>query len=88
MHSEFYSPVIQELLQQSIVELEENLKLLNKYSYPYALQVERSKLNNAWAKSKLLIQKPKALFIPILLFSSINYMETLTRTLAQQHSKN
>lgn len=88
IHSGFDNLTMQEMMKITIKEIEKNLLSLNNYPYSHELTIERDKLNNAWEKSKLLLHKPKQIFIPILLFSSISYIEKVMNTLALHHSKN
>jgi hypothetical protein len=88
MHTGLDNSNMKEMMQKSISDIEESLITIQKYSYSPKLLVVRKKLLFAWQKSKILIDKPKKLFIPILLFSSIKYIETLIHTLAVHHSKN
>jgi hypothetical protein len=88
IHSGFDNITTQEVFQESIIAIDKNMLILNSYAYPENLLVERKKLNNAWIKSKVLLEKPKKLFIPILLFSSIAYIENRIDNLALHHSKN
>lgn len=88
LHTGFNNSVNTELIAEAMIELEKNLELLKNYPYPYALGLERIKINNYWQESKKIIDKSETLFIPILLFSSIEYLETLVEKIALYHSKN
>jgi hypothetical protein len=88
IHSGFDNVTMKEMMDKGIVEIEKNLISIKNYAYSPELNVERTKLIVAWEKSKILLEKPKELFIPILLFSSIKYIEARIDTLALHHSKN
>jgi len=87
-HAGFDNSSVKERIQKSISAIDEILVRIQKYPYSPKLEVTRQKLLFAWGKSKILLEKPKTIFIPILLFSSINYIEMLIHTLALHHSKN
>jgi len=88
MHTGLDNNTVKEMMQKSISDIEKSLIPIKSYPYSPKLEAERKKLLFAWQKSKILIEKPKALFIPILLFSSVKYIESLMHTLAVYHSKN
>jgi len=88
LHTGFNNTVNKELLNEAMLKFEEKLLLLENYHYPYALGVERAKIIKYWKENKKIIHKSETLFIPILLFSSIEYLEILVDKLALYHSKN
>ena len=77
-----------ESMQVSIDKLEENIKKINLYKYPSAQVGVQVKMNISWEANKVFLSKSKELFIPKLMFTSIDYIEDLVSQLALYHSKN
>lgn len=77
-----------ESMQESIDKFDENMKMINAYKYPAVQVRERVKMNNAWESNKIFFSKSKKLFIPVLMFYSIEYLENIIDNIALYHSKN
>jgi hypothetical protein len=84
----FGTPTNQDAMQEAIKRFEENIQQVNGYKYP-AKQVRlQVKLNSSWEANKIFFLKYKELFIPVLMFSSLDYFENIISILALYHSKN
>ena len=77
-----------ESMQESINKFDENMKMINAYKYPAVQVREQVKMNNAWESNKIFFSKSKKLFIPVLMFYSIEYLENIIDNIALYHSKN
>ena len=77
-----------ESIQESINRFEENIKIINAYKYPSKQVREQVKMNISWEANKVFLSKSKKLFIPKLMFVSVNYLENIMLQLALYHSKN
>ena len=77
-----------ESMQESIDKFEENIKMINAYKYP-AIQVrEQVKMNTSWEANKVFFSKYNEIFIPTLMFVSVDYLEDIMFKIALYHSKN
>jgi len=77
-----------ESMQESINKFDENMKMINAYKYPAVQVREQVKMNNSWESNKVFFSKSKDLFIPVLMFHSIGYLENIIDNIALYHSKN
>ena len=77
-----------ESMQESINKFDENMKMINAYKYPAVQVREQVKMNNSWESNKVFFSKSKDLFIPVLVFRSIGYLENIIDNIALYHSKN
>ena len=88
INSGFDNITNREQLEESIVAIEANMQIINSYNYPQLLQKERTKMNKAWEENKMFINKSNRLFIPVLMFTSIEYLENIIDKISLYHSKN
>ena len=84
----FENSTNKESMQESIDRFEENVKIINVYKYPSKQVREQVKMNISWEANKVFFTKSKELFIPKLMFTSVNYLENIMLQLALYHSKN
>ncbi|HIP14848.1 MAG TPA: hypothetical protein EYG94_08945 [Campylobacterales bacterium] len=77
-----------ESMQESINGFEENIKMINAYKYPLKQVREQVKMNISWEANKVFFAKSKDLFIPKLMFISVDYLESIVSQIALYHSKN
>lgn len=84
----FVSSTNKESMQESIEKFEKNIKIINVYKYPSKQIREQVKMNISWEANQIFFAKSKELFIPKLMFTSINYLENIMLQLALYHSKN
>ncbi len=87
-HLGFDDATNREQMQESMVRLEENIEKINLYEYPVEMQKIQVKMNESWKANKVFFDKAESLFIPKLMFTSINYLEDIVVKLALYHSKN
>ena len=88
IHVGFNSATNKEQMQESITKLEENIAQINNYKYPAELQKTQAKMNESWKANKSFFDKSETLFIPKLMFTSVDYMEDVVAQIALHHSKN
>ncbi len=75
-------------MQESIRDMDENIAQINNYNYPLDFQKTQKKINDSWRASKNFFLQFETLFIPKLMFMSVDYMEDLVSQIALHHSKN
>jgi len=88
LHVGFNNETNKEQMQESMRKLEENIEKINLYTYTeetYEMQVE---MNESWKANKIFFGKSESLFIPKLMFISIDYLENVVGQIALYHSKN
>ena len=88
IHVGFNSSTNKEQMQESITKLEENLAQINTYTYPAEFQKIQVKMNESWKANKSFFDQSETLFIPKLMFTSVDYMEDVVAQIALHHSKN
>jgi len=88
IHVGFNSSTNKEQMQESITKLEENLAQINTYTYPAEFQKIQVKMNESWKANKSFFDQSETLFIPKLMFTSVDYMEDVVVQIALHHSKN
>ena len=88
IHVGFNNATNKDQMQESITELEENIAQINSYTYPAEFQEIQAKMNESWKVNKSFFDKSETLFIPKLMFISIDYMEDIITQIALHHSKN
>lgn len=88
IHVGFNSATNKEQMQESISKLEENLAQINTYTYPAEFQKIQVKMNESWKANKSFFDQSETLFIPKLMFASVEYMEDVVVQISLHHSKN
>lgn len=88
VHVGFNSATNKEQMQESIAKLEENVAQINSYTYPAEFQQTQLKMNESWKANKSFFDQSETLFIPKLMFTSVDYMEDVVAQIALHHSKN
>jgi len=88
LHVGFNSPTNKDQMQESIAQFENNMKQINRYQYPSEFYDIQESINQSWRINKTFFDKSESLFIPKLMFTSVNYMEDLVLKIALYHAKN
>ncbi len=88
IHVGFNNATNKEQMQESLTDLEENIAQINSYTYPAEIQQIQSKMNESWKANKSFFDQSETLFIPKLMFTSVDYMENVVVQIALHHSKN
>ncbi|MFK5976560.1 MAG: hypothetical protein QM493_08640 [Sulfurovum sp.] len=88
VNSGFDNITNKEQLEGTIYKLDENIATINKYKYPKILQKEIDNMNISWRENRTFLSKSKNLFIPVIMFVSISYLENIVNKLSLHHSKN
>jgi len=88
IHVGFNNSTNKEQMQESITKLEENIAQINNYTYPAEFQKAQVKMNESWKANKSFFDQSETLFIPKLMFISVDYMEDVVVQIALHHSKN
>ena len=88
IHVGFNNDINKEQMQESITKLEENIAQINNYIYPAEFQKAQVKMNESWKANKRFFDQSETLFIPKLMFTSVDYMEDVVVQIALHHSKN
>lgn len=88
VNSGFDNITNKEQLQDTINKLDENIVIINKYQYPKILQKEINSMNMSWRENRTFLSKSKNLFIPVIMFVSIAYLENIINKISLYHSKN
>ncbi|MEA3433965.1 MAG: hypothetical protein U9R13_05235 [Campylobacterota bacterium] len=88
LHVGFNNDINKEQMQESITKLEENIVQINNYTYPAEFQKVLVKMNESWKANKSFFDQSETLFIPKLMFTSVDYMEDVVVQIALHHSKN
>jgi len=77
-----------ESMEKAIKKFEENMYMINAYTYPEKQIKEQVKMNHSWESNKTFFSKSEAFFIPTLMFMSVNYLEETLLNISLYHSKN
>ena len=88
LHVGFNNATNKEQMQEAMTKLEENIEKINQYKYPAEVQKIQVKMNESWKANKIFFGKSESLFIPKLMFASIDHMENIVIQIALYHSKN
>ncbi|PHS38163.1 MAG: hypothetical protein COB07_09045 [Sulfurovum sp.] len=84
----FDSTTNKDQMLESISDLEKNIAEINRYTYPAELQKAQVKMNESWKANKRFFDQSETLFIPKLIFISVDYLEDVVLQIALYHSKN
>lgn len=88
IHVGFNNTTNKEQMQEAINKLEENIAEINSYTYPAEFQEAQLKMNESWKANKSFFDQSETLFIPKLMFTSVDYMKDVVVQIALHHSKN
>jgi hypothetical protein len=77
----------QEQLRYAMKSFEENLAIINAYSYPSEFQKYRSQINIFWEANRLFFKRADTILIPNLLNEGVEYLENILVKIALYHSK-
>ena len=88
LHVGFDNDVNKDQMHESITKLEENIEKINLYQYPAETQKMQVKMDESWKSNKIFFDKSENLFIPKLMFTSIDYLENIVAQIALYHNKN
>ena len=75
----------------TLKNIDNSLKKINDYPYPYDLEIEVSKINMAFSKIKPFLESTegkKRAFIPVLILISTNYIDDIISILSLYHTQN
>jgi signal peptidase I len=88
LHTGFNTTTNQEQLILAMKQLEINVEQIGSYSYPKEIANEQEMFLYAWRSSQIYFDTSKTLFIPTLMFLSIDHIESIVAKIAIYHSKN
>ncbi len=88
IHVGFDNTTNKEQMQDSMVQLTQNVEQINGYTYPAEFQALQMKIDESWKANKSFFNQSETLFIPKLMFASVDYMENIVIQIALHHSKN
>ncbi len=88
IHVGYNNATNKEQMQEAISKLEENIAEINNYMYPAEFQKAQLKMNESWKANKSFFDQSETLFIPKLMFTSVDYMKDVVVQIALHHSKN
>lgn len=88
LHVGFDSSTNREAMKESIEQFETNIGKVNVYNYPSEEAMHQEKMNISWGANKKFLAKSEELFIPKLMFLSIDHLENVVANIALYHSKN
>ncbi len=88
IHVGYNNATNKEQMQEAISKLEENIAEINNYTYPAEFQKAQLKMNESWKANKSFFDQSETLFIPKLMFTSVDYMKDVVVQIALHHSKN
>jgi len=88
VHSGFDNVTNKEQLQDTIDKLDENMQIINEYKYPLVLKKDIENMYISWKENRKFLTKSKNLFLPVIMFISISYLEDIINKISLYHSKN
>lgn len=88
LHVGFNNTTNKEAMQESIEQFEKNINEINLYQYPSNEAVHQVKMNVSWEANKAFLAESENLFIPKLMFISVEHLENVISKIALHHSKN
>jgi len=88
VHSGFDNITNKEQLQDTIDKLDENMQIINEYKYPLILKKDIENMRISWVENRKFLTKSKNLFLPVIMFISISYLEDIINKISLHHSKN
>lgn len=88
MHAGFDNATNKEQMKHAMFELEESLLEVSLYDYPEKIKAVQVNLDNSWSANRIFLDRSDKLFIPKLMFISVEYIEDSVSELALYHSKN
>ena len=84
----FNTPTNKEQMKDTMIRIEESLVEISLYNYPEEMKELQSSINESWRINSVFLYKSGTLFIPKLMFISIEFLENSISKLALYHSKN
>lgn len=88
LHTGFNNKTNKEAMQDSISQFEKNIQIINLYEYPSEESAQQVKMNVSWEANKKFLAESDDLFIPKLMFVSVEHLENVVSKIALHHSKN
>jgi len=88
LHVGFDSTTNKEQMKKVMAAIEESLLEISLYNYPKEMKSIQKKLDESWKANRIFFSKSENLFIPKLMFISVDYLEDMAMKLALYHSKN
>ena len=84
----FENATNQEAMRDALKQFETNRQQINSYHYEGETLEDVAKLNRGWEATDSLLSDENTLFIPKLMFLSVNYLENIVANIGLYHSKN
>jgi len=88
LHVGFDNPTNKEQMDEAIKKFDENVKLIESYSYPKEVKPVEKEILRSWQANKGFLKRSESLFIPKLMFLSTRSLEELTGRIALYHNQN
>ncbi|RRS30301.1 MAG: hypothetical protein P794_07570 [Epsilonproteobacteria bacterium (ex Lamellibrachia satsuma)] len=88
LHVGFDNTTNKEQMEKAMIGIEESLLEISLYDYPKEIKGIQKNIDKSWRANRIFFSKSENLFIPKLMFTSIDYLENITMQLALYHSKN
>jgi len=88
LHVGFDNPTNEEQMHEAIEKFDENVKLVEAYTYPKEIRPIEQEIIRSWQSNKGFLERSESLFIPKLMLLSTRSMEVLTAKIALYHNKN
>jgi len=82
------TPSNYEQMKKAIVEIDNNIKEIYLYKYPYELEKKLRKINQVWMRNRFFLNRVNDASIPYLLLGSTEYIKILLKDIEQYHKKN
>ncbi|NEW59708.1 hypothetical protein GSY74_00285 [Sulfurovum sp. bin170] len=77
-----------EQMKKAIVDIDNNIKEIEVYRYPYELEKKLRKVNRVWRINRFFLNRVNDSSIPHLLLGSTEYIKILLKDIEQYHKKN
>jgi len=88
LHVGFANATNKEQMKKAMLGIEEGLLEISLYDYPKEMKSIQKNLDTSWRANRVFFSKSENLFIPKLMFISVDHLENMTMKLALYHSKN
>jgi len=88
LHVGFDNPTNKEQMHEAIKKFDENMKVIETYSYPKEVRPVEKEIVRSWQANKGFLNRSESLFIPKLMLLSTRSLEELTGQIALYHNKN
>jgi hypothetical protein len=75
-------------MQKAIRDIDNHIKDIEIYQYPYELEKKLKKVNQIWEINRIFLDRVNESSIPHLLLGSTEYIKNLLKDIEQYHKKN